>query len=371
MFKFADVNRRQFLQSVAGAAASEAVAFGLPWADPLHFQTSDTFAYGLKPALDGEGRLHDFDGATSWLNSVPLSNRSLRGKVVVVNFWTYSCINSLRPLPYLKDWAAKYKDAGLVVVGIHTPEFPFEETPSNVEIALHEHGLLYPVALDSKYKIWQAFNNEYWPAYYFIDGKGSIRYHQFGEGGYEESERVIQELLTKNGVTDLDRSLANVSGFGVEAAPSRDQQSPETYIGYRQSERFASPERLAHDSRRTYSVPSRPSLNQWGLRGSWTDGSRSAVLQEAPGAILFRFHSRDLHLVLGPAQDGKSVRFALKLDGVAPGVDCGTDSTPDGQGEIREYRLYQLIRQKGPTRDRTFEIEFLDPGVQAFSFTFG
>jgi thiol-disulfide isomerase/thioredoxin len=324
-----------------------------------------------QPALADEGRLPDLGGAIGWLNSVPLDRKSLRGKVVLVDIWTYSCINSLRQLPYMKSWAAKYKDAGLVVIGVHAPEFGFEKEHANVENAVRELKLTYPVAIDSNHAIWQALNNKYWPADYFIDAKGRIRYHHFGEGEYVESERVIQELLKENGATGLNLSPVSLSADGVEAAPSGDVQSPETYVGYGRTERFASPERLAQDARKIYSAPARPSLNQWGLSGSWNVGAESAALQGAPGKIMFRFHARDLHMVLGPAKNGKPVRFRVTLNGAAPGDDCGLDSAPDGTGEVRGPRLYQLIRQKGRVKDRTFEIEFLDPGIQAFSFTFG
>jgi hypothetical protein len=271
----------------------------------------------------------------------------------------------------MKSWAAKYKHAGLVVIGVHAPEFGFERERANVENAVLDLKVTYPVAIDSDHRIWQAFNNEYWPADYFIDGKGRIRYHHFGEGDYAESEHVIQKLLQANGATGLDESAVRISTGGVEAPPSGDVLSPETYVGYRQAQRFASPERVAQDSRKTYSLPTTPSLNEWGLGGSWNVGAESGVLQSAPGKIVFRFHSRDLHMVLGPTKNGKPIRFKVKLDGIPPGDNCGVDSTPDGNGEIREPRLYQLIRQKGRVEDRTFEIEFLDPGVQAFSFTFG
>jgi thiol-disulfide isomerase/thioredoxin len=324
------------------------------------------------PCLDDEGRMPDFDGAVAWLNTAPLNGESLRVKVVLVNFWTYSCINSLRALPYMKSWAAKYKEDGLVVIGVHTPEFPFEKESANVGGALRDYKVTYPVALDSNYAIWHAFNNEYWPAFYFIDGRGKIRYYQFGEGDYDKSERVIQELLKENGATDISSSIVSVSAPGAEAAPDlQDAQSPETYIGYQQAERFVSSKRVSHDSPRTYYAPRELSLNQWGLSGHWNIGSRSGVLQSLPGKIVFRFHSRDLHLVLGPSKDGKPVRFRVTLDGAEPGSDSGTDVTADGNGEVREYRLYQLVRQKGSVKDRTFEIEFLDSGVQAFSFTFG
>lgn len=323
------------------------------------------------PRLADEGAMPELDGATGWLNSEPLSRKSLRGKVVLVDFWTYTCINSLRPLPYVKSWATKYKDAGLVVVGAHTPEFSFEKERGNVERAVRDLKVSYPVAIDSDYAIWRAFNNAYWPAQYLIDAKGRIRYHHFGEDGYGEIERAIQMLLKENGANAFDPSLASVSPEGIEAAHSRDIQSPETYVGYRQAEHFASPERLAHDSFKTYSPPAKPSLNQWGLSGSWKDGEESAVPQAVGGKIVFRFHARDLHLVMAPAKDGKPIRFKVTLDGAAPGENSGGDVASDGTGVVREPRLYQLIRQKGAIKDATFEIEFLDPGVHALDFTFG
>jgi cytochrome c biogenesis protein CcdA/thiol-disulfide isomerase/thioredoxin len=327
---------------------------------------------GVGPILDDEGSMPDLSGAVAWLNSPPLSSKSLRGKVVVIDFWTYSCINCLRALPYIQGWAEKYKDAGLVVIGVHTPEFAFEKERSNVEKAVRDLKISYPVAIDSDYKIWQAFNNEYWPAHYFIDGKGRIRYHHFGEGEYDQSERVIQQLLKENGARSISDSVINVAANGVEAAPDHgDVRSPETYIGYHRAEHFASAEPIRQDSRKTYSPIPRLSLNQWGLAGSWKVGGESAVLETAPGKIVFRFHARDLHLVLGPAKDGKPVRFIVKLDGTLPAQDHGGDTDANGSGTVQEHRLYQLIRQKGPVEDRTFEIEFLDPGVQAFAFTFG
>jgi len=325
----------------------------------------------LQPALADEGSLPSLGGAVAWINSAPISGESLHGKVVLVDIWTYTCIYSLRPLPYVKSWAAKYKDAGLVVIGVHTPEFWFEKEPPNVEQAVRELRIPYPVAIDSNYRIWEAFNNNAWPAQYLIDAKGRIRYHHEGESEYQEIERVIQELLKENGATRLDGITASISADGIEAAPSGDVQSPETYVGYRHGTGFASPEALVRDSQKTYSVPARLSLNEWGLSGSWNIGADSAVLQALPGKIVFRFHARDLHLILAPTKDGKPVRFRVKLDGTAPTEDHGVDSSPDGTGQIREPRLYQLIRQKGAVKDRTFEIEFLDPGVQAVDFTFG
>jgi thiol-disulfide isomerase/thioredoxin len=318
-----------------------------------------------------EGRMPDLDGAVTWLNSTPLSSKSLRGKVVLVNFWTYSCINSLRELPYIKAWAAKYKDAGLVVIGVHSPEFGFEKDPANVKNAVSDLRVAFPVPIDSNRSIWRAFRNEYWPADYFVDAKGRIRYHHFGEGEYVKSERVIQTLLKENGATGLDESTVRITADGSEAPPSEDVRSPETYVGYARAENFASPERMARDSRKTYSPPARPALNQWGLGGSWKAGAESGTLESAPGKIVFRFHSRDLHMVLGPAKNGTPVRFKIKLNGVAPGDDHGSDSGADGTGEVRQPRMYQLVRQKGPIKDATFEIEFLDPGVEVLSFTFG
>ncbi|HEY4842323.1 MAG TPA: cytochrome c biogenesis protein DipZ [Terriglobales bacterium] len=325
-----------------------------------------------RPILADEGPMPDLTGAVAWLNSAPLTRDSLRGKVVLIDFWTYSCINCLRALPYVEGWAAKYKDAGLVVIGVHTPEFAFEKERANVEKAVRDLKISYPVAIDSDYKIWQAFNNEYWPAHYFIDGKGRIRYHHFGEGQYDESERVIQQLLKENGAVSLAEGVLSVSGNGAEAAPDKgNSRSPETYIGYHRAEHFAAAEPIAQDSRKVYTLRPRLSLNQWGLAGTWKVSAESAVLQTTSGKIVFRFHARDLHLVLGPTMDGKPVRFTVKLDGTAPGEDHGSDTDASGAGTVQDHRLYQLIRQKGPVEDRTFEIEFLDPGVQAFAFTFG
>jgi cytochrome c biogenesis protein CcdA/thiol-disulfide isomerase/thioredoxin len=329
-------------------------------------------AASSEPALPDQGPMPELEGAAAWLNSRPLSSKSLRGKVVLIDFWTYSCINCLRALPYVEGWAEKYKDAGLVVIGVHTPEFAFEKERANVEKAVGDLKVTYPVAIDSDYRIWQAFHNEYWPAHYFIDGKGRIRYHHFGEGEYAESERVIQELLKENGAKSLSRDVINVSGNGAEAAPDNgDARSMETYVGYHRAQNYASAEPIAKDSRKTYSLLPRLSLNQWGLAGSWKVGAESAVLEAPSGKIAFRFHARDLHLVLGPSKSGKPIRFMVRLDGTPPGVDHGGDTDATGAGAVQGHRLYQLIRQKGPVEDRTFEIEFLDPGVQAFAFTFG
>jgi thiol-disulfide isomerase/thioredoxin len=349
MLKAGITSRRGFLRNAAVVIAAPAIASG----------TAD------------EGRMPDLDGAVAWLNSAPLKSKDLRGKVVLFNFWTYSCINSLRELPYMKAWTAKYKDAGLVVIGVHAPEFDFEKDPANVKNAVSALKVAYPIPIDSNHSIWRAFRNEYWPADYFIDAKGRIRYHHFGEGEYSKSERVIQTLLRENGATGVDESTVRITADGAELPPSEDVRSPETYVGYARTGSFASPERMARNARRTYSSPARFALNQWGLGGSWNVGAESGTLESAPGKIVFRFHSRDLHMVLGPAKDGRPVRFKATLDGAAPGDSHGADSDPGGASEIHEYRLYQLIRQEGVVKDRTFTIEFLDPGVQAFSFTFG
>jgi thiol-disulfide isomerase/thioredoxin len=343
----------------------------LPAIGALGVATLGALGIHARPALSDEGRMPELSGAISWLNSDPLTRESLRGKVVLIDFWTYTCINSLRPLPYVKAWAEKYKESGLVVIGVHTPEFSVEKERPNVERAVGDLKVTYPVAIDSDYQIWRAFHNQYWPALYFIDAKGRIRHHYFGEGQYAEAERVLQELLKERGVTGLDETPVRVAGEGVEAAPSAEVRSPETYVGYRQGDRFASPVRLATDVRSTYRVPDRLALNDWALAGSWNVGAESALLETAGGRIVFRFHSRDLHLVMAQGKDGRPVRFKVKLDGGAPGDAHGSDSARDGSGEVREPRLYQLIRQGTSIGDRTFEIEFLDPGVRAFVFTFG
>jgi len=326
---------------------------------------------GVASGTGGEGGMPDLGGAVAWLNSAPFSSKALRGKVVLVNFWTYSCINSLRELPYMKAWAAKYKDAGLVVIGVHASEFGFERDAANVKTAVADLNVTYPIPVDSNHSIWNSFRNEYWPADYFVDAKGRIRYHHFGEGAYDNSERVIQALLRENGASGFDGSLVQIAAEGPEAPPSDDVRSPETYAGYARAENFASPERIASGSRRNYSLPVKPALNQWGLDGLWKVEAEHATLQSAGGKMAFRFHSRDVHMVLGPSKDGTPVRFKVKVNGTAPGDNHGSDSAADGTGEVRQPRMYQLIRQKAPINDATFEIEFLDPNVEAFSFTFG
>ncbi len=323
-------------------------------------------------ALPVEGAMPSLDGAVAWLNSPPLGPKELKGKVVLIDFWTYSCINCLRSIPYIEAWAEKYKGDGLVVIGVHTPEFAFEKDQANVARAVRELKITYPVAIDSNYVIWKAFNNEYWPAHYFIDRQGKIRYHHFGEGEYDKSEQVIRQLLKEGNTTLAVTALVQVNGVGAEAAAdTEDIQSPETYIGYERRQNFVSPEALKKDSATLYTSPGRLDVNQWALAGKWIVSDERAVLVAAPGKIIFRFHARDLHLVLGPAKGNKPVRFRVLLDGAAPADDRGTDVDAQGDGTVKEYRLYQLIRQKGKVEDRTFQIEFLDPGVQAFAFTFG
>jgi len=322
--------------------------------------------------LPVEGRLPSLTGATGWINSPPLTAESLRGKVVLVDFWTYSCINCLRSLPYVEAWAEKYRRQGLVVIGVHTPEFAFEKDPANVRKAVHDLGISYPVALDNDHAIWRAFSNQYWPAHYFIDGRGRVRYHHFGEGGYAESERVIQRLLAENGAAVGDMDTVKVDAAGVTAAASGgDVRSPETYVGYARAENFASPGGIVRDAAHDYPQPSLGALNAWGLTGRWTIGPERAVLDAPGGRIAFRFHARDLHLVLGPAADGRPIRFRVLIDGQRPGDNHGVDISAAGDGVVREQRLYQLVRQRGAIRDRNFEIQFLDMGVGAYAFTFG
>ena len=318
--------------------------------------------------LPVEGVMPPLTGATLWLNSPPLTPQQLRGKVVLVDFWTYSCINCLRSLPYVRAWQQKYKAHGLVVIGIHSPEFAFEKEEANVRQAVKDLGVTYPVAMDNDLKIWQAFNNQYWPAHYFIDAKGRIRGHQFGEGDYANSERTIQKLLIEAGYSNVPTGIVNPDAGGAQAAADLDDmQSPETYLGYAKADNFiALP---VKDQPHAYTAPGPYGRNQWGLSGSWTIGEEKAVLDQAPGKIVFRFHARDLHLVLGTS--GKPVRFRVTLDGKTPGAAHGADTDAGGNGTVSGERLYQMIRQSGAVGDHTFEITFLDPGVQAFSFTFG
>jgi cytochrome c biogenesis protein CcdA/thiol-disulfide isomerase/thioredoxin len=322
-------------------------------------------------ALPVEGAMPPITGAVEWLNSPPLTNEQLKGKVVLIDFWTYSCINCLRTIPYVRAWAEKYKEQGLVVIGVHTPEFAFEKDIGNVKEAIADLKIAYPVAVDNDYAIWRAFNNRYWPAHYFIDAQGRIRHHHFGEGSYDVSERVIQELLAEAGKAEVAGDLVSVNATGAEAPAAMETiKSPETYIGYDRAENFISPGGLVENAAHVY-APEPPRLNEWALSGDWTVDKEHARLNAMDGSIVYRFHARDLHLVLAPATDGKLVRFKVTLDGAPPGDDHGMDVDASGEGIVTGERLYQLVRQKGDVGERTFEIKFLDAGVQAYAFTFG
>ena len=319
-----------------------------------------------------EGDFPPLGGATQWLNSQPLTPAGLRGKVVLVEFWTYSCINWLRTLPYVRAWAEKYKDQGLIVIGVHSPEFAFEKSVDNVRRAAKDMRIDYPIAIDSDHAVWNAFDNQYWPALYFVDARGRIRHHQFGEGEYEQSEMIIQQLLAEAGIGDIGHEPVSVDARGVEAAADwGNLKSPENYVGYERTENFASPGGAVLDKRRVYAAPAQLKLNHWALSGDWTVGKQATVLNKANGRITYRFHARDLHLVMGPSARGTSVRFRVLIDGQPPGVAHGIDVDDQGNGTVTEQRLYQLIRQPQPIADRQFEIEFLDSGVEAFAFTFG
>jgi thiol-disulfide isomerase/thioredoxin len=310
--------------------------------------------------------------ASDWLNSSPLTPASLQGKVVLVDFWTYSCINWRRSLPYVRAWAQKYRDQGLVVIGVHTPEFAFEHDIDNVRWAVTEMRIEHPVVLDNAYAIWRAFRNEYWPALYFIDAQGRVRHRQFGEGEYQQSEKAIQRLLTDAGGAGIGPDLVSVDARGVEAeADWGNLRSPETYVGEERGERRESPDGAVPDARRVRAGPTRPDLNHWALSGEWSTRKQSSVLKKAGGRIAYRFHARDLHLVMGPAKRGASVRFRVLIDGAPPSAAHGVDVDELGAGVVVEQRLYQLIRQPRPIVDRRFDIEFLDSGVEAFAFTFG
>jgi thiol-disulfide isomerase/thioredoxin len=323
-------------------------------------------------ALPIEGELPSLGGATAWLNSPSLSAAGLRGNVVLVDFWTYTCVNWLRTLPYVRAWAEKYQEHGVVVIGVHTPEFPFEHDLENVRRATKEMRVEYPIAVDSDYAIWDAFANHYWPALYLADTQGHLRYHHFGEGAYEQSERVLQHLLAEAGIGGFDHELVSVDAQGAEvAADYGSLRSPETYTGDARTKHFASPGGTVLDRRRLYAAPERLRLNHWALAGDWTVGRGATLLNEANGRIAYRFHARDVNLVMGPAARGTSVCFRVFIDGRPPGEAHGSDVDEQGNGTVTDQRLYQLIRQPGHIADRQFEIEFLDAGLEAFVFTFG
>jgi thiol-disulfide isomerase/thioredoxin len=301
--------------------------------------------------------INSLDGAAEWLNSEPLTGAELRGKVVLVQFWTYTCINWIRTLPYVRAWAERYRRHGLVVVGVHAPEFPFERNLDNVREAARAMQVEYPIAIDNDFAIWSGFSNRFWPALYFVDAEGTTRHHHFGEGEYESSEQVLQQLLEEAGAHDVGSEVVTVVGEGVEAAPDWGAiRSPETYLG------MGAPRNLAAEALR---------LNDWTLSGEWNTAHQAAMLTGAEGRIAYRFHARDLHLVMGPAERGASIPFRVLVDGEAANGAHGVDVDEDGSGTVTQQRLYQLVRQRGPVRERTFEITFLAPGVEAYAFTFG
>jgi thiol-disulfide isomerase/thioredoxin len=322
--------------------------------------------------LPVEGELASFDGATGWFNSQPLTPAGRHGKVVLVDFWTYTCINWLRQLPYVRAWAEKYTSHGLVVIGVHTPEFSFEHNPGNVRQAIQDLKIIYPVATDNNYAVWSAFGNHYWPALYFADARGRIRHHHFGEGEYAQSEMVIQQLLADAGDTGAGTDMVSVEPRGLEVpADWASLRSPENYTGYERTEGFASPGGPAPGKPHTYTIPGRLGLNQWALAGEWTMKEEAATLNAAGGQIACRFHARDLNLVMAPASPATPVRFHVSIDGQPPAQAHGTDTDAHGNGALTQQRTYQLIRQSGPITERTFTITFADPGAQAYCFTFG
>jgi thiol-disulfide isomerase/thioredoxin len=317
-------------------------------------------------------RLVPFDSPAEWLNSEALTEADLLGHVVLVDFWTYSCVNWLRTLPYLRAWSAKYREQGLVTIGVHSPEFPFEHDVDNVRRAARDLMVDYPVVIDNDFAIWRAFDNNYWPALYFIDAQGHLRHDHFGEGEYETSERTIQRLLTEAGATGVSDALAAADASGAEAAADwASLESPETYVGHARASDFASPGGVVPDQRHAYEVPERLQLNHWALSGDWTVGAESAVSSTAHDRIAYRFHARDVNLVMGPGEPNTQVRFNVRIDGQHPAAAHGLDVDDDGNGTITTPRMYQLIRQPGPVRECTFEIEFLDPGAATYVFTFG
>jgi thiol-disulfide isomerase/thioredoxin len=334
------------------------------WVAPAGLHTASV-------GLPVEGRLPSFDGATGWLNSPPLIADELRGRVVLVNFWTYTCINWLRQLPYVRAWAQKYTGQGFVVLGVHTPEFAFEHDADNVRRAMKDMRIEYPVATDNDYQVWRAFDNYFWPALYFADAQGRIRHHHFGEGEYPQSEMVLQQLLAEAGF-DAGRALVSPEARGIEAAADwASLRTPENYTGYERTEGFASPGGMRPDRPHDYAAPERLGLNQWALSGRWTAEEQAARADAAGGQIAYRFQARDLHLVMGPAAPGTSVRYRVLLDGQPPGPAHGGDIDAEGRGTVTDQRLHQLVRQPGPVTERTFEITFLDPGAEVYALTFG
>ena len=363
MFEQQQRNRRRFF----GLAALSLAGAWIGTRDSVQLITMKPF----RPS--GANDLASLGRATAWLNSPPLTAAELQGKVVLVDFWTYTCINWLRTVPYVRMWADRYKEQGLVVIGVHTPEFTFEEDLNNVRKSATERGVTYPIAIDNDRAIWRGFGNHYWPALFFIDRSGHVRDHHFGEGNYEESEARIRELLaTRGNGSGLERQPVSFEARGPEVgADWGSLKSPETYVGYHKAENFASPGGAAVNTRHTYAVPPRLRLNQWALSGEWTLKTEAAALNAAGGRIAFRFHARDLHLIMGPVAQREAVPFRVLIEGRPPSASHGSDVDEQGNGTVTEQRLYQLIRQPGSIAERQFEIEFLDSGVEAFAFTFG
>ncbi|MBD1909357.1 MULTISPECIES: thioredoxin family protein [unclassified Leptolyngbya] len=362
MFEEVNPNRRSFLTTTVQALAATQLG-------RLGYTKQD--ATPAMAELPIEGELPSLVGAIAWLNSQPLTVDELRGKVVLINFWTYTCINWLRQLPYVRAWAEKYQDQGLVVIGVHTPEFEFEKTLDNVRRASTDMEINYPIAVDNDYAVWHAFGNRYWPALYFIDTQGRIRHHHFGEGEYEQSEQAIQQLLAES-ASRRSQEMVAVEAHGFEAAADwNNLKSPENYLGYQRTENFASPSGAVLNKRHSYTTPVQLQRNQWALSGDWTIGRQAIALNEPGGRIVYRFHARDLHLVMGPTVSGTSVRFRVLIDGQPAVAAHGLDLNEQGEGTVTEQRLYQLIRQPQSITDRQFEIQFLDAGVEAFAFTFG
>jgi thiol-disulfide isomerase/thioredoxin len=364
-------------------AAVLATAIGAPFAgfaEDLNMSqptpstgTRLAFLHGLRSALtSSQSELDSLERANEWLNSPPLTAEALRGKVVLVNVWTYTCINWLRQLPYVRAWAEKYKDRGLVVIGVHSPEFAFEKNVDNVRQAVATRKIGYPVAIDSDFGIWRGFSNNYWPALYFIDAQWRVRHSQFGEGQYEQSEMVLQRLLAEAGQAGMGDETVSVDAAGPEAAADWGSlKSPENYLGSDRTENFASSGGGFFGQQHVYATPAKLALNSWALSGEWTMRKDAVALNKPGGRIAYRFHARDVHLVMGPAARGEAVRFRVLIDGQAPGAAHGSDIDEQGNGTVSGQRLYQLIRQTRPIADRLFEIEFSDPGVEAFAFTFG
>ena len=350
---------------VSGCGSPDKPAVAAPSAAPA--------AATKSPPNAPAGRdMPEFAGGAAWLNSAPLTRAALHGKVVVVDFWTYSCINCLRAMPYINAWYSRYRDAGLVIVGAHSPEFGFEKDADNVRMAIKKFAIEYPVVLDNDFALWKAYNNRFWPAHYFIDATGKIRGHHYGEGKYAESEHTIRTLLTEAGATNLPPPIDAAAGEGVSAAADlANVASHETYLGFARGASFQSPGSFARDAVKDYQLPASLALNEWALSGRWLVSREKAQLDAAPGRIVFRFKARDLHLVLGPGPAGAPVRFRVLLDGKPPGADRGMDIDASGLGAVREQRLYQLIRQQGAVQEHEFTIEFAAPRVEAYSFTFG